>query len=636
MPHEKKVTKAKDDDVELDREEDSPVSSFQSYAAEGDILAKQGNYRKAIEAYSKASHLIVSNGKKNILVSRSKCYLQLADAHAALADAHAALADADSALKEDRGFFKVLRYIEGVFQKAEALYSKGDFEMALVYYHRGNKLRPEFDEFRLGIQKAREAIDNSIGNPKNYKFLPPTGARLVVAVPTGKSGQDFPPRRNSGKVGATATGEWVTSKSQSSPVFSSSGEKGISKSEKSIKQLLGEMYADKEYLEEISNSKDFSNNPNDEIKGLVNNALKYLEIRTEFWRQQKPIYARKKENSKAVAKTINARNHQLLVSCAEEYHRRQTANYERNQNPKTTGGYHPKTAPTDIKNTNSPMRTISGPSTNSKDIQSIPRKTSNPLPTKMVDTCFKQIRQLMTHGENELALRRSKTLLTHLTDQHNLKENWRITGDLYDIFGSIYTHLASYPEALVFYKKELAVGREGKLHDIISRALGDMGRIYVKTHRYKDAIAIFEEKLSFMTDDPETRTWLLHDLGRCYLEIKGFEKAGDLGEASMILADSLNNDRWSLNARILVSQSQVQLKNYNRAIECYTAALDLATHLDDQQAINSIKLALQNLQSSTENKNNRENSGILSNQIMAPHQGHTDIDINSKADKNLH
>ncbi|KAH6568059.1 hypothetical protein BASA60_008766 [Batrachochytrium salamandrivorans] len=585
----KEVTKAKDDDVELDREEDSPVSSFQSYAAEGDILAKQGNYRKAIEAYSKAISLCPT--EKNILVSRSKCYLQLADAHAALADAHAALADADSALKEDRGFFK------GVFQKAEALYSKGDFEMALVYYHRGNKLRPEFDEFRLGIQKAREAIDNSIGNPKNYKFLPPTGARLVVAVPTGKSGQDFPPRRNSGKVGATATGEWVTSKSQSSPVFSSSGEKGISKSEKSIKQLLGEMYADKEYLEEISNSKDFSNNPNDEIKGLVNNALKYLEIRTEFWRQQKPIYARKKENSKAVAKTINARNHQLLVSCAEEYHRRQTANYERNQNPKTTGGYHPKTAPADIKNTNSPMRTISGPSTNSKDIQSIPRKTSNPLPTKMVDTCFKQIRQLMTHGENELALRRSKTLLTHLTDQHNLKENWRITGDLYDIFGSIYTHLASYPEALVFYKKE---------------------------------------KLSFMTDDPETRTWLLHDLGRCYLEIKGFEKAGDLGEASMILADSLNNDRWSLNARILVSQSQVQLKNYNRAIECYTAALDLATHLDDQQAINSIKLALQNLQSSTENKNNRENSGILSNQIMAPHQGHTDIDINSKADKNLH
>ena len=35
--------------------------------------------------------------------------------------------------------------------------------MALVFYHRGHKLRPELQEFRLGIQKAQEAIDNSVG-----------------------------------------------------------------------------------------------------------------------------------------------------------------------------------------------------------------------------------------------------------------------------------------------------------------------------------------------------------------------------------------------------------------------------------------------------------------------------------------
>ena len=39
------------DDANSDDE--GPVSSFQSYAAEGDILAKQGDYRKAIDAYSK-------------------------------------------------------------------------------------------------------------------------------------------------------------------------------------------------------------------------------------------------------------------------------------------------------------------------------------------------------------------------------------------------------------------------------------------------------------------------------------------------------------------------------------------------------------------------------------------------------
>ena len=40
----------------------------------------------------------------------------------------------------------------------------GDFEYALVFYHRGHKIRPELRQFTLGIQKAQEAINNSIGS----------------------------------------------------------------------------------------------------------------------------------------------------------------------------------------------------------------------------------------------------------------------------------------------------------------------------------------------------------------------------------------------------------------------------------------------------------------------------------------
>jgi len=47
--------------------------------------------------------------------------------------------------------------------KAEAYYQMMQFEYALMYYHRGNKIRPEVQAFRLGIQKSQEAIDNSIG-----------------------------------------------------------------------------------------------------------------------------------------------------------------------------------------------------------------------------------------------------------------------------------------------------------------------------------------------------------------------------------------------------------------------------------------------------------------------------------------
>merc|ERR1711988_1398862 len=134
--------------------EGGPGSSV-TFAAEGEILAKMGEFSKALVSFSQALELTPDD--KNCLVARSKCHLQLGDSTAALKDAEAAL-------KEDPNF------IRGLYQKAAALYDKGDFEYALVFFHRGNKLRPELDEFRLGIQKAREAIDNSIGNRKSCKL----------------------------------------------------------------------------------------------------------------------------------------------------------------------------------------------------------------------------------------------------------------------------------------------------------------------------------------------------------------------------------------------------------------------------------------------------------------------------------
>jgi len=44
----------------------------------------------------------------------------------------------------------------------------GDFEHSLMFYHRGQRLRPEQAAFRLGVQKAQEAIENAIGSKKKY------------------------------------------------------------------------------------------------------------------------------------------------------------------------------------------------------------------------------------------------------------------------------------------------------------------------------------------------------------------------------------------------------------------------------------------------------------------------------------
>lgn len=46
----------------------------------------------------------------------------------------------------------------------------GEFELALVFYHRGKKLRGDVKEFQLGINKAQEAIDNCVGDPNTVKL----------------------------------------------------------------------------------------------------------------------------------------------------------------------------------------------------------------------------------------------------------------------------------------------------------------------------------------------------------------------------------------------------------------------------------------------------------------------------------
>lgn len=96
----------------------------------------------------------ISPSDRNALLARSKCYLMLGEPQKALEDAEAAL---NEKVKDPNN-------ARAMFYKAEALYHLGDFELSLVYYYRGMRIRPEFDQFRLGVQKAKEAIQNILGS----------------------------------------------------------------------------------------------------------------------------------------------------------------------------------------------------------------------------------------------------------------------------------------------------------------------------------------------------------------------------------------------------------------------------------------------------------------------------------------
>lgn len=147
----------------------------------------------------------------NALIARSKCYLLLGDTVKALEDAETAL----SCEKDN---------IRAIQQKAEALYFLGQFEQSLMYFHRGLKIRPELDTFRLGVQTTRKAIENTIGLNNMAPQLPSIASKPLVEC----------------------------AKISEGPVNHNNGRKATTKAQRnSVSKLLGKLAVDKEYLEKL-------------------------------------------------------------------------------------------------------------------------------------------------------------------------------------------------------------------------------------------------------------------------------------------------------------------------------------------------------------------------------------------------
>ncbi|KAJ3121471.1 Tetratricopeptide repeat protein 25 [Nowakowskiella sp. JEL0407] len=284
-----------DDSTDNEENQQNLISAFQTLSSEGDLLTQRNSYHEAISQYTKA--LQIRPTDKHCLVSRSKCFIQIGSPELALQDANACLLT-------DPEYFK------GIYQKAESLYAMGDFEIALMYYHRGTQLRPELTEFRIGIQKSREAIENSIGNAKDHSIHVPLDLKknLAAAVNNSDTGSGGPNANNGNSTGKSGKVERVGNEASMSPgadlitrnlILAIKNNPLTSGMEY---KLLAELYEDKVYLQQMLGDKDFINHPNTDVLELVEDGLRYLHARTEFWRQQNPLYARPKPKLKGRSK----------------------------------------------------------------------------------------------------------------------------------------------------------------------------------------------------------------------------------------------------------------------------------------------------------------------------------------------
>ncbi|XP_029782845.1 tetratricopeptide repeat protein 25 isoform X2 [Suricata suricatta] len=462
-----------------DPESDTLRSTFPSYMAEGERLYLCGEFSKAAHSFSNALHL--QNGDKNCLVARSKCYLRMGELEKSLKDAEASL-------QGDPTFCK------GILQKAETLYTMGDFEFALVFYHRGYKLRPD-REFKVGIQKAQEAINNSVGSPSSIKL-------------ENKGNLSF----------LSKQAESMKAQQKSHPVRhlvhqpkAQSKRKGSLKSEKIARQLLGELHVDKEYLEKL----------------LLDEGVNYLDSRSNFWRQQKPIYARERDQKLMQEKWLR----------------------DRKRRPSQTARYILKS--------------------------------------------LEDIDMLLSSGSAEGSLQKAEKVLKKLLEwnKEEVPNKDELLGNLYSCIGNAQIELGQMAAALQNHRKDLEIAKEYDLPDAKSRALDNIGRVFARVGKFQQAIDTWEEKIPLAKTTLE-KTWLFHEIGRCYLELDQAWQAQHYGEKSQQCAEEEGDIEWQLNASVLVAQAQVKLRDFESAVSNFEKALERAKLAHNNEAQKAIISAL--------------------------------------------
>ncbi|RVE69072.1 hypothetical protein OJAV_G00074010 [Oryzias javanicus] len=129
--------------------------SFVNLILTGKQRLLNGQYQNARNIFTSA--LEFQPEDKECLLERSECYLSQGQLQKALKDA-------ELSLKHDK-FFP-----EGLYQKATVLYYLGELEFSLQFYHQAQQASRHIEGFKLGIQKAQEAVENSVGNLTDVKL----------------------------------------------------------------------------------------------------------------------------------------------------------------------------------------------------------------------------------------------------------------------------------------------------------------------------------------------------------------------------------------------------------------------------------------------------------------------------------
>ncbi|KAJ1545487.1 hypothetical protein HK405_007914, partial [Cladochytrium tenue] len=252
----------------------------------------------------------------------------LAATHVLRARSRIHLGDTAGALQDAQCVLQVRpSHARAMLAKAEALYARGDFEDALVLFHRGRRARPEMDGFYVGVVKATDSILSAVRGLDVARARDAIRRRrerlgaaaegvsigvndLAANLGAGAGGADDAaggavaagggasaalaaqsklgkPPQTSGARRPGSQHPLPRAKSVALSVVEDSQALAAAQREQQTQErnLLEELFDDKQFLEELQGDERFMAAG---VGEYVREGLRYLGMRTDFWRQRNP------------------------------------------------------------------------------------------------------------------------------------------------------------------------------------------------------------------------------------------------------------------------------------------------------------------------------------------------------------
>lgn len=127
------------------------------------------------------------------------------------------------------------------------------------------------------------------------------------------------------------------------------------------------------------------------------------------------------------------------------------------------------------------------------------------------------------------ARRRAQRLLDFCDrlDERKFAEKQSVLADVYSRLGNAYLELGDYNKSLEYHSRDLKIAEAKQFPERSSRALDNMGRVYARSGQFPQAIQVWERKIPLATSSLE-KAWLFHEIGQCHFGLGLFYKTKEI------------------------------------------------------------------------------------------------------------